>query len=86
MLARGYGIDLTPDNRPRQLRDEAMTCGTQPANIRAIHRRFNDPVPTNALEDMKQDTSFYLKEGGQLFSLDNCQSYRERIPLILLRG
>jgi len=56
----GYGIDLTPDNRPRQLRDEAMTCGNQPANIREINRRFNDPVPTNALEDMKQDTSFYV--------------------------
>ena len=67
MLAMGYGTDLTPDVRQRQLRDEAMTCGNQPANIRVINRRFTDPVPTNALEGMKQDTSFYVQEDGQLF-------------------
>jgi len=46
----GYGINLTPDIRPRQLHDEAMTCGNQPTNIRAINRRFNDPAPINGLE------------------------------------
>ena len=44
-------FNLTPDLRQRQLHDEAMTCGTQPANIRVINRRFNDPASFNALDD-----------------------------------
>ena len=43
---------LTPDLRQRQLHDEAMTCGTQPAYIREINRRFNDPVSNNGLESI----------------------------------
>lgn len=43
-------IGLTPDLRPRQLPDETMKCGTQPANIRMIKRRFDDPASTNDLE------------------------------------
>ncbi len=31
---------LTPDLRQRQLHDEAMKCGSQPANIRMINRRL----------------------------------------------
>ena len=60
-------IDLTPDFRQRQLHDEAMTCGTQPANIRVINRRFNDPASNNELEDINYNTSFkpkHTKEGG----------------------
>ena len=64
MLAMGYGTDLTPDVRLRQLQDETMTCGNQPANIRVINRRFIDPVPTSGLEGMKQVTSFYVQESG----------------------
>jgi len=45
-----YG--LTPDLRPRQLHDEAMKCGSQPANIRMINRRLNDPAPINDLENI----------------------------------
>ena len=52
--------DLTPDFRQRQLHDEAMSCGTQPANIRVINRRFNDPASNNDLEDINYNTSFKL--------------------------
>jgi hypothetical protein len=52
--------DLTPDFRQRQLHDEAMTCGTQPANIRVINRRFNDPASINDLEYINKSTSFKL--------------------------
>jgi len=50
-----YGIwhgrqHLTPDFRQRQLHDEDMTCGNQPANIRMINRRFNDPASNSDLE------------------------------------
>jgi hypothetical protein len=43
-----YG--LTSNFRQRQLHDEAMTCGTQPAHIRVTHRRFNDPASINDLD------------------------------------
>jgi hypothetical protein len=48
----------TPDIRQRPLHDEAMTCGNQPANIRVINRRFNDPASNNDLEDINYNTSF----------------------------
>ena len=31
---------MTPDTRARQPRDGPMQCGTQPADISVIHRRF----------------------------------------------
>jgi hypothetical protein len=40
----------TPETRPRQLRDEAKSCGTQPANIRVINRRKSGSAPLGALE------------------------------------
>jgi hypothetical protein len=60
-------IGLTPDFRQRQLHDEDMTCGSQPANIRVINRRFNDPASINVLEFINFKTSFStqnVKEGG----------------------
>jgi hypothetical protein len=42
--------DLTPELRQRQLHGEDMKCGNQPANIRMISRRFNDPASNNELE------------------------------------
>ncbi len=72
-----YG--LTPDIRQRQLHDEDMTCGTQPANIRVINRRFNDPASINDLDNIKYRTSFKpknVKEGGYSFSIDKYQSYQ----------
>ena len=42
--------NLTPDLRQRQLHGEDMKCGNQPANIRVINRRFNDPASINDLE------------------------------------
>jgi hypothetical protein len=47
-------IGLTPDLRPRQLPDETMKCGTQPANIRMINRRYVDPVSTSELKTNRQ--------------------------------
>jgi len=34
-----YGMTL--EARPRQLRDEDKSCGTQPAHIRVIYRRLS---------------------------------------------
>ena len=34
---------MIPDPRPRQPREEEMKCGTQPADIRMIHRRKGRP-------------------------------------------
>jgi hypothetical protein len=72
-----YG--LTPDIRQRQLHDEDMTCGNQPANIRLINRRFNDPAPINDLDNINYKTSFKpknVKESGFSFSVDKYQSYQ----------
>jgi hypothetical protein len=56
-----------------------MTGGNQPANIRVINRRFNDPASNNELEDINLHTSFKLqktKEGRLSFLIDNFQSYQ----------
>ena len=53
--------DLTPDLRQRQLHEEDMKCGNQPANIRMISRRFNDPASINDLENIALKTSFQIK-------------------------
>jgi hypothetical protein len=61
---------LTPELRQRQLRGEDMKCGNQPANIRVISRRFNDPASINDLENIAIKTSFQIKiikEGGLPF-------------------
>ena len=42
--------NLTPELRQRQLHGEDMKCGNQPANIRMINRRFNDPASISDLE------------------------------------
>jgi len=47
-MDKPYG--RTPETRPRQLRDEAKSCGTQPANIRVINRRNTGSAPLGALE------------------------------------
>ena len=59
---------LTPDLRQRQLRDEDMKCGNQPANIRMINRRFYDHASTGDLENSAVQTSFENKncEGRQM--------------------
>ena len=62
--------NLTPDLRQRQLHGEDMKCGNQPANIRMISRRFNDPASINDLENSALKTSFQfttMKEGGLSF-------------------
>jgi len=38
-IRRPYGMTL--EVRPRQLRDEDKSCGTQPAHIRVIDRRLS---------------------------------------------
>jgi len=38
-----------------------MKCGNQPANIRMISRRFNDPASINDLENIALKTSFQIK-------------------------
>ena len=43
-------LGLTPELRPRQLRDEAKSCGNQPANIRVINRRNTGCASVGALE------------------------------------
>ena len=35
--------EMIPAPRPRQPREEEMKCGSQPADIRMIHRRANHP-------------------------------------------
>ena len=80
-----YG--LTPGIRQRQLHDEDMTCGTQPANIRAINRRFNDPASVNDLDNIKYRTSFKPKivgEGEYSFPVDKYQSYQLIGPTLFL--
>jgi hypothetical protein len=62
--------NLTPDLRQRQLHGEDMKCGNQPANIRMISRRFNDPASINDLEIIALKTSLQIKiikEGGLSF-------------------
>ena len=49
---------LTPDIRQRPLHDEDMTGGSQPAYIRVINRRFDDPAPNNELENINENNSF----------------------------
>ena len=49
---------LTPGIRQRPLHDEDMTGGSQPANIRVINRRFNDPASNNELENINYNISF----------------------------
>jgi hypothetical protein len=47
-----------------------MKCGNQPANIRMISHRFNDPASINDLEIIVKKTSFQIKiikEGGLSF-------------------
>jgi hypothetical protein len=60
----------TSELRQRQLHAEDMKCGNQPANIRMISRRFNDPASINDLENIAIKTSFQIKiikEGGLPF-------------------
>jgi len=82
----GQVINLTPENRLRQLRDEDMTCGNQPAYIRMINRRFNDPVPANGLKEMKQYFSFHARKANSSFLLTTVNHISECIPHSLLRG
>jgi len=47
-----------------------MKCGNQPANIRMISRRLNDPASISDLEIIAIKTSFkikIIKEGGLSF-------------------
>ena len=76
---------LTPEIRQRQLHDEDMTGGSQPANIRVINRRINDPASLNDLEYINQSTSFKIensRKAQKLFFIDKGQSYQ----LIGLKG
>jgi hypothetical protein len=66
----------TPETRPRQLRDEAKSCGTQPANIRVINRRNTGSAPLGALEDHYSKHRWKNSWQDKLFSLDNCQPYQ----------
>jgi hypothetical protein len=70
---------LTPEIRQRQLHDEDMTGGSQPANIRVINRRINDPASLNDLEYINQSTSFKIensRKAQKLFFIDKGQSYQ----------
>jgi hypothetical protein len=37
-----------------------MTGGSQPANIRVINRRFDDPASNNELENINDNNSFEI--------------------------
>jgi len=72
-----YG--LTPDIRQRQLHDEDMTCGIQPANIRVINRRLNSPAYINDLDIINYRASFKpknVKEGRHFFLLTSINHIR----------
>jgi hypothetical protein len=56
-----------------------MTGGSQPANIRVINRRINDPASINDLEYINQSTSFKIensRKAEKLFFIDKGQSYQ----------
>jgi hypothetical protein len=56
-----------------------MTGGSQPANIRVINRRINDPASLNDLEYINQSTSFKIekpRKAQKLFFIDKGQSYQ----------
>jgi hypothetical protein len=46
----GKGKAETPEPRQRQLRDEAKSCGNQPAHIRVINRRQSDLASSKKLK------------------------------------
>jgi len=56
-----------------------MTGGSQPANIRMINRRINDPASLNDLEYINPSTSFKIENSRKtqkLFFIDKSQSYQ----------
>ncbi len=61
-------LGRTPETRARQLRDEAKSCGTQPANIRVIYRRHMGSAPLGALEH-NHDKDHWIKVGRIYFFL-----------------
>jgi hypothetical protein len=82
-----YGTALagrTPEFRPRQLRDEAKSCGSQPANIRVIYRRHTGSAPLGALESTYDKEPLDTSWAGTIFSLDNCQPYQRIIGILCI--
>ena len=79
-----YGTALagrTLEFRPRQLRDEAKSCGSQPANIRVIYRRHMGSAPLGALESTYDKEPLDTSWAGNIFSLDNFQPYQLTISI-----
>ena len=70
---------LTSDIRQRQLHDEAMKCGSQPANIRMIKRRLMITPLSMIWNILLKKLPLRLKlkrKADYLFSIDKCQSYQ----------